>query len=278
MSRYEVLAKVEIRHEYFRSGKLAGLRLVPTGSTLHALKNLDLLFRPTPAGFTVLTDVSRQEALLSALRDDSDDVDLVFAAVADPAFTMYTAGIEGTAESSFFFSNRTERSPVDGVVPLHDGEHASADDMPQPGDRLPALTGSVSRPDFVVSLGLDTFTEPLTATGYSVSFAARHTWWKYLLLGTAPGEKFDVVDADEQMGFTFAGKERLGDDSSAVTFVSDQPIPLRERYSIAPLLRTGEPPNQRVLIRHLPVAGTDCIASTSMGDDAVLVSEMYVNY
>jgi len=283
MSNFRPLLDVEFRHDYSLSGRIAGLRVVPLPSTRRTLGNLELIFRQSQTGILILLDESRQVALASAIAD-GDDVELQFAVTVEPDFGVYTEGCSG-ADSAFYFTNTVERALTDGAIPLHDGDvAATVDRLPASDDRIKDLFrgASAARPDIVICLriGADEHANSgsIEARTYRVSFAGRLTRWKYFLLGTAKSTAYEVVGPNEKMRFSLAGEERLADETTAITFLSDLAIPLRERYSTAPLLRIGEPPDQQVLIKHLPVAGTDCIACASLGKDAVLVSEMYVNY
>lgn len=52
---YRTLLRVAMRHAYFTDGRLGQLKACPTPATAERLRRAGLLFRPQPAGFSVLT-------------------------------------------------------------------------------------------------------------------------------------------------------------------------------------------------------------------------------
>ncbi len=283
MSRYAPLFHLAVSHEFFEAGRIRGLTLAPTKTSAHAIANLGLLYRADRPGGSVFYDRDRPDGIRLACADPEQALVLEFAGFSgDPDFGFYTDRSPGTLSSIFVFRNG--RSPDGLTERLHETEHASAADVSDFDER--AYRREHRRavpPDFLVRIRIGGESTPLeelvtAPRRYSIAFAAASSFWKYYLIGAHPAEAYRIGGAPGIAEFSERPAESLADATPVRTFVSDRAIALRERYAAVPQLRAGDLSEDRLLIRHLPVAAADCRTSAAADNNGAFVSELYVNF
>jgi len=108
-------------------------------------------------------------------------------------------------------------------------------------------------------------------------FAARAAVWKYWLIGDWHDSELKVVDPDNQVAFLQAQDATLPDGRAALTIRSAAPIAILRRSPFRFQLRGRAGSSERLLVKRLPVAGTEQLTREPRALGGSLVSEIYVH-
>jgi hypothetical protein len=266
------------------------LEFVPTNKTVRLLQNSGLLVRKSARGLMIAYDRSSQESLQLHLTHDVEGLDMVFKVYArDPQFKSYTEPFFEQQSGMLYFTNQSSPAADDGVVRLHKArtvsnkdivsmESAQLVDMLDRRDRL-------IPPVFVIRIQADEkfnhlFDEKLSAKTprFQVKFAARQTYWKYFLQSDKASDDVFVFDPDGRIEFESSSPDRLADGRSVSTYRSKQRIPLNERFDFRFQLKQRRNGVEKVLFRQLPYARVNQTGKEVVAEQAIAVSEIYINY
>jgi hypothetical protein len=197
-------------------------RLFPTEDTITLLAKLFLLFKQTEDGFTLLFN----SLIYGRKREKQEVVEsgavLHFYLVnTDSYFMQYTDQLDRfqPGKSLLHFTNQF----ADHL--LHPEPFAS-DALITGEQLLPEQLFFSTRPFAVVSLHLAALTLP----AYTIQFAARATYWRYILAATylQQLEKPLVIGKQDKIPFQGPQYITLPDNTKAICFVSNDKIPFSE--------------------------------------------------
>jgi hypothetical protein len=263
---YREWFRLELEHAYYGGRGFTDWRAVPTRATRLLMAGNGLLARQT-AGVLVV--------LAPAARDVVADTRLAFSIVpGSPHFGGVTVPAVAAGQVLVADSLQAVAEPS-GAWRLHRGASIDA------GALQPA--GAMDGPGPVASLLVriaphaDGSAPDAGPRRYLVRLEAASTYWKYYLQGALAGRALAVVDVDQEVEFHRADGEQLGGSPAAV-FLSDRPIALRERSPRRFQLCEQAAFGAKVLMKRLPVAGAAGRTRALVGDQAVLVSEIFLNF
>ena len=274
---YKVLLNVSFSHTYFLSNVFAGMAFTPSSSTQLLFLNNGLLFKGYSGGFRILFDTNfngnerSREDLISEILDCKFNASLI-----DRSFYNYTE-IESDDISKkilHFYNAATDEAKLRDSV--HSSDFVSENDL-KPFNEFP-------EPYFVKPFAvLDLRIAPGLPENYTISFKAKETIWRYVLMsedllslnnpaildstGTEPFEGPELLKFSGTSGLAFKSKQ-------AISFAdrSAQNFQLVENYDAD----TGR---YKVVMRALPKANPEII--TLIKSDNTLennnYSEIFIN-
>lgn len=292
MSGFAPLLTVEVGHSFFAGGRCRVVDLSLVGHSRDLAQRAGLVARSAPGRLEVLHDRSdgSRLALFSSDPEESFRLD-VRVTTRDPGFWSYSEGAPAPGTVLAFDSRSASVDPGDGTIRLSKGEVASADDgVPLGSARRAGLLDGwtpVTPPVALLRLRLaneeGAFLDP-PAPGrgwrYRLDFAARATYWRYLLLGRLAGGGSAITDPDGTTQFEFVGEEILPGNRKASSFRSTTRLPLEEFSSRRFQLRaTGGNGNGNgpILVRRLPAASASASRRETIAGETAVVSDILVN-
>ena len=285
MGTYQPLFTVAVEHKYFADGLWRGLEFSPAPGTLKLVRGADLLVKRMKNGVGVFYDRDRAAALRLFAEAGEGLLRFDFKVSApDRKFSNYTApALEGDGSVLRFDSRGKARDGVTGKVWLSREGFASGQDFCGVDELVSEgiLDAREQRmpPDFVASIFMDAAaTGDIEPADYGIRFNARHSIWKYHLLGNMNRSNPYIVDMDSQVEFEFCGEVMLPDSRQAKVFRSTKLLPLMERSTYRFQLREPGPGNGRVLIKRLPVASESRLGVEVVDGRREIVMESFVNY
>jgi hypothetical protein len=290
MSDYQTLFDIRVEHDYFVDGICPCLDFVPTHETLRVMRNTGVLMRRSTQGLWLAYDRVSQDALQLQIAADAEGLDLVFRVYAtDPQFRSYTEPFADRVRGLLYFTNRGLSAVRGKPVKLHSGKTVSDQDLTDMESEQ--LSGIVDRKDRsmppvgIIRIHADKRNNPLfdkrnkpRAPSYHLLFTSRQTYWKYYLQGDRSGEDIYVVDAEGRIEFEATGPDRLANGRSVSTYRSKQRIPLQQRFDFRFQLKQRKHGVEKVLYRQLPFARVDQTGKEVVAQQAIAVSEIYINY
>ena len=291
MTRYAPLLELEVGHTFFSGGLCRVMDITPDSPSRALLQRAGLVLRGGAGRMQVLYDAEALETLELFSSDLADPFHLDFRLRArDPGFWSYTQGAPTPGTILAFDSRSATHDPQDGTLRLSKEEVVSGQDrVPLAADLVTGLLGAreqVTPPVALLRVHLSNeaggfFVPPAGGVWrYRVRFAARETYWRYLLLGRLAESGAVVTDPDGVAQFEFVGEETLPGDRRASSFRSTTRLPLEEFSSRRFQLRRNGgkgAANGPILIKRLPVATASASRRETIAGERVLVSDILVN-
>jgi hypothetical protein len=227
--KYEILTTVTFRHTYFNNNSYAGFTIVPDASTLHHLRRLSILFKPTPNGCNLLFEVdsnhprTREEVLKEAVTFGFSIHNN------DPDFVNYTEGLPGNIEKAvlFFRNNTAETAVISDNGLLHENPFFSVKDILQ--NKSPDKNNIhdkefFSKPFAWMEIRLHKGLEK----SLQVNFKGKETLWRYIINSEHLQELAEpaVIHKDTKEAFKGPVWIVLPDGKKRMAFESNKLIPL----------------------------------------------------
>lgn len=292
MGTYRPLFSIKVGHSYFSNGEWRGLDFAPTPDTAKTMKSADLLTRPMNGGITVFYNEDRIDALRLLAAEANRSLPFCFKVNStDRTFANYTAPFAPGRDALLFFDNRAGIINPNGECRLSKDQCVSDQDLRDMDDLIASgiLSESDRRipPDFVVEVIVkpeqkddDRGTASWRTQNCYFNFAARSSFWRYLLLDNLCGIDTTIVDPDpnSSVKFMHCGTETLAGDRTARAFRSDREIPLQEMPTCRFQLKAKENDVTRVLIKRLPAASKDKLGMIDIDGKKEIVFENYINF
>lgn len=301
MSTYVPLLHICARHAFFGEQAVSRFRFEAGAATAAMLGRLDILTLPSAEGLTLVCP----EDTVAALRAGAEPaLELEFQAWSIGAsFSLVTAPPAPAPDARLLFHSAGAVREETGNWRLHAAPRADASAWSRAviPNRAAALAEAGPRPAgpaFHLVLAAPAIAAALAdraAPRFLVRFGARQTRWKYYLLADGlHGDHAEddpdaphtaIVDLDGELSFTPRGYTELPGQRAALTFISEQPIEMRQHPSQRLQLCQRDGPGQpvkRILIKRLPNASVAAVGrevaagSNDTGGEAMLVSEIYI--
>ena len=290
MSDYQTLFDIQIAHDYFVGELCACLEYIPTDTTVRIMRNTGLVMRKSNHGFWVAFDRDYRDAMQLQLAETGEGLDLVFKVyTTDPQFRTYTEPFSESTQGVLYFTNRIMPSSANHKARLHAGKVVSTEDFLEV--EAEELQGVLDRKDrlippvSVIRIHADQRSNPLfdkknnaKSPSFTVQFTARRTYWKYFLQGNKADVDAFIFDPDGRVEFDATGPDRLADGSSVLTYRSKQSIPMNERFDFRFQLKQRKNGIDKVLYKQLPFARAGQTGKEVVAQQAIAVSEIYINY
>lgn len=222
-TRYSELVAIVFTHSYFNDGKLKGFRVLPSEVTKNYIQQYDLLLRTAEDGFSVYynallygSDRTRDQLL-------TGEASLSFFLFTnDMSFFQYTDGLQAfvPGRNLFDFSNSYTNEL------LHSGEVADTADLITDNSVMAEFAFYPAKPLARLTIQL----KPDTLPSYTIQFAARKTYWRYILSSGYLQQLDKPAVIGKQEKIVFKGPEAivLPDKRKAVCFVSEEQIAFSE--------------------------------------------------
>jgi len=249
---FDILTQVQFNHSYFSGSVFNGFDVNVFDSTKRTLNNMSLMYKPFKGGFYILYD--KNFANKPRSREDVLTEKLMFEftlELKDPFFYNYTdslpAGIEG---SIYHFHNSLNVSP--GVPnPLHEAQFVSEKDLVNLSDNRHHF---LKKPFAKVNI----LVHPQLETQYYIGFAARQTYWRYILMNDYLHHLSNpaIINETDDNVFSPQFDVQLPDAKKAYGFVSADKLTLSQNpsatYRLVENFQKGEASHKEV-IRALPI-------------------------
>jgi hypothetical protein len=284
-SAYQLVLKISIEHLFFGDGVARGIRIVPTVACSALLDRAGLLSRPFEGGIALYGDLAARERLAEHVKEAGGMQKMGFLVYSgDPHFAEYTLPPPRPGEL-LFFDTRCAGTDAGGRRQLHRQEHVDGRAMlaldhkrvlrllgKQQLGRAPLMAVALAVTGALLAL-------PPEAPGrhFHARFDAGASHWKYLLFGVLGEKAGEIADAGGQVRFERLGKLEVEPRREAAVFLSDRPIPLRERQVQRFALHEKAPNSEKVLIKRMPNASLGKRFPHQQDGGEVLVSEIFIN-
>lgn len=279
------LVRLEARCEYFENGACRDLQFVLSPSSIGLARSRNLLVRCMHDSITIYATAGGEPTRAVGSEETLTLTTKVFAG--DTDFANY-ADLDGRSMDRVFRfdSSRAMKGNEGSGYRLHEAPWAGTTDlMPVTAPELDGVLDARERlapPLAVVTLHVNPreVADAARVPSYYFAFRARRTVWKYYVLGATQKEAaLSIRDPDGTVEFVAGtgSPERLGNDRSAVTLLSNSPIALRERPNQRFQLRSNTPDGGKVLVRRLAVPSPRQLAKEIVNGREVAVSEIYIN-
>jgi hypothetical protein len=280
---------VTVEHQFFGLKACVPFDFVPTSATTVSLAQCGLLVRSSPNGITVFCEDEAQADLRRATNVDDKSLMLEFKVFPrDRDFAKYTDPVTAAPSAVLYFDSWRAVKDPDGRQRLHPDECASEkffEDWNSPLIRTAVATrDAIFKPSFLVNISVN---DPLDETGlqpaiftpasYYIRFAARKTFWKYYFFGDLGNKNLYIADLNGNVEFKCLGTTEVANSKVALTFVSGTTIPMQDTPEQRFQLRENGAMGEKVVIKRLPNASVGQINKEIIEENAVLVSEMYIN-
>lgn len=274
-SVFQILTMVRFCHSYFSSGDFAHLGVQPLEATQKLMQNLGMVCKIRNTGFVILFDTTPDGRLLSKADMLADEVELQFKLTLNDAHFYNYTQLEASdiSHNVFQFSN-TDASVNDGIYYLHKETAVSQADM--------VSAGQLGVPFFQKPFGLIRLVlRPDLKEEYHIQFESKKTYWRYIL-ASEHLQKLNapfIINGDSKEVFSGPVSIQLPDRTSAIAFVSKEPLSLRDRNTkVYQLVENYNPAAERhkTVIRSLPAPDSNLLSSLGSSDDPHTFSEIFI--
>jgi hypothetical protein len=252
---FETLVNVSFSHSYFSDRLFGGFTVEPSQLTLKELLNNGLLFKPYNGGFRILFDSNFAGSLRDREKALNSAIDCQFILkLNDTEFYSYTE-LEGEdiSKSMYYFSNVSADNELSGS--LHIDEYVSPKDLrPLESFEEKYFVRPFARLDLRLSSGLE--------AAYSITFKAKETYWRYILINEAFQSLNSPAIIDSKGSLYFEGPEKLPvQGKEVIAFKSKAPISFKFDQEVFQLVDNYEPESGRYksVMRALPSANHNYI-------------------
>jgi len=290
MSDYQTLFELQVDHDYFVRGDCPCLEFVPSDETQRILRHTGLLLKNSDRGLWVAYDREQRDALQLQLRESGEGLDLWFKVYAtDAQFRSYTEPFGESMQRVLYFTNRSMPAGATRKARLHTGKVVSDEDfVDMDAAEIAGVLDSRDRlapPVCLVRIQAGHKRNPLfdkkdqaKTPCFTIHFTSRRTYWKYLLQGDRADAGVFVFDPEGRIEFDATGPDRLADGTPVLTYRSKRSIPLSESFDFKFQLKQKKNGVDKVLYRQLPFARVGQAGKEVVAQQAVAVSEIYINY
>lgn len=282
--RYRLLAQVDIQHTYFQDGRARALHFSADRPTQTLLQRFAILPRSDEHSLSLLIAEAQLDGLWSERHDERRDetpamqprqLGFWFGS-RDPQAAYYTDFAAQGLPCTFSVDDNATAADgsvreltATGSTPLTARPSAAAGIAVLYGKLLLPL--NPSRSDDAAAW------RNTLGCCYRASLPARHTVWKYLLLGDWHEHRLRLVDPQNQTQFSTASSEALPDGRQAWVIRSLSAIRLQERPMQRFQLRDAASTPEKILIQKLPAAAPRNLHREVSESGATVVSEIFVN-
>jgi hypothetical protein len=225
---FDTLVEVQFKHSYFSDTVFNGFNINVSNNTLTTLNKMGLLFKAFTGGFYILYD--KNFGNTPRTRDNVLNENITFEftlTLKDPNFYTYTANLpDQISDSMYYFHNSLAAvAGAPNANTLHADEFVSEKDVHKLWYfKEKFFTKPFAKLDLTVNPGL----EPQ----YYISFMARATYWRYILMSdylqnlNSPA----IIASDNTNVFGTPLEINLPDDRTVCGFVSADKLTLSQRY------------------------------------------------
>jgi hypothetical protein len=261
-SRFRMLMRVEVRHDFFADGYARNLAFRAHAGTAAFLERFGAIIRRDDVALAIGVDDGRMEGMWSERLDDDEPRLLRFDLhCGDPVHGYYTAPV-------------TASSPEDE----DDGAVVAALDLAaaEPGRVNPPLA-TLALP--LVPDGVDSLDawSSMADMRYRLRLRSPRTVWKYVLTGDWQDRKLSIVDARGDVEFTAVKRELLPDGQAVLVARSTSAIELQERPPQRFQLHDVSTSPERTLISRLPGAAPQRLWRETVEGEPTVVSEIFIH-
>jgi hypothetical protein len=274
---FETLVSVSFNHSYFSNQKFGGLTLEPSELTSRVLQNHGLMIKQFEGGFHILFD----KHFAGGTRDKAavlkEDILCQFALrLNDKGFYNYTEPVEGDINTSIFYFHNTFKNSPNLKKSLHSDKYAGSQDLvPLESFEEKYFVKPFAKLDLQLSEGLE--------ETYSITFKAKETYWRYILVSDALKSLNSPAIIDSVSSESFDGPETLpvrGKDTLA--FRSKKPISFNQvAKNVFQLVDNydAESGRYKVVMRALPSADPNNITliESNTNNRTLNYSEIFIH-
>lgn len=262
VSRFRMLMRVEVRHDFFADGYARNLAVKAHAGTAAFLERFSAIIRHDDASLVIGVDKGRMEGMWSERLEDNEPRLLRFDLhCGDPVHGYYTAPVTASSPEN------EDDGTVAATIEL------AAD---EPGRVNPPLA-TLALP--LVPKGVESLEAWSSSAGtrYRLRLRSPRTVWKYVLTGDWQDLKLSIVDARGDVVFTAVKRELLPDGQAVLVARSTSAIELQERPPQRFQLHDVSTLPERTLISRLPGAAPQRLWREMVEGEPTIVSEIFVH-
>lgn len=252
------------------------------------MHNCGLLFRPTDSGIQILYEQEKENLLRSFYEKEKEALDLVFKVYSNDEYYFNFSHPFGEVEPGHLLYFDNHQAADDGRL-CRDSSVSAQDMYEMDSVEFKGVIDNRDKllpPLFVLRIsseveGGNPIQEWLNPGiyEYRIHFEAKEVYWKYYLFGRFADEKAYIHDPDGQVEFEPLGKVIFSGQKDSYAFRSRQRIPQNERYAynFQLMQRSVGSDRDKLIMNRLPVAGIRHFGKETIGEQSVVVSEIYIN-
>lgn len=286
---YQPLFEIFFQHQYFADAACKFLSITPSDACREMMRKAGLLVRPSVSGVTVFCQFDHMDRLRDHVADADNALKLGFKICStDPHFPEYTLPPIRAAQL-LFFDSRHASIDAAGRQMLHSSDFVSEQSfLSFDADEVASvLAGPCSprRPSLIVQMVLTNDADGLCSNSldpalrrFGVHFAASQSRWKYYLFGPLAEKQVSICDLDGIVTFENSGRVAFPNQRSAIVFQSDSEISMCEIPGQRFQLKENASFGDRILIKRMPNARVGLRYRDVVDGQAILISEIFINY
>ncbi len=284
ISGFDILFSIKVHHAYFKDELCRGLTFTPSTPTARLMQKTGLLMKKQESGFSVFYENDRLEAMKMYLDDPIDPFRFIFSGRSeDPLFFNYTQPGREQDDIMFFSSppaGGSNRPPV--AADMQNLQQTDSDPAPPGAAGILSEMPAGRPPHFIIAIHPDTnknllFSEQGLPLGsrFQLTFSARSTFWKYIVLGKKASAPLTIIDKNGVVTFTKTNVPMSLSNRSACAFISDRAL----CFCDIPTCRfeLKDTSSHASLVKKLPAASPDIIFKTDLSDSSAWLSEIFIN-
>lgn len=201
--RFETLVSVSFMHTYFSNQLFGGFTLEPSEQTSRGMLNHGLMVKPFNGGFHILFDVNFAGGVRERSDVLKDDVLCEFVLrLTDKGFYNYTEPVEGDITSGIYYFHNTFKNSTNLKNSLHSDKYVTSKDLlPLDSFEEKYFVKPFAKLDLRLSDGLE--------ASYSLTFKAKETYWRYILVSDDLKSLNSPAVLDSVSAESFDGPETL---------------------------------------------------------------------
>ncbi len=272
---FETLVSVSFYHSYFSNQAFGGFIIEPSKSTSHELLNNGLLLKKYSGGFHILYDSnfagsarSREDVLKTPLTCQ------FILRLGDKGFYNYTEPVEGDINRSIYYFHNTFGNGPGLKRSLHSDKYVTVKDLfPLDSFGEKFFVKPFAKLDLTLSEDLETI--------YSITFKAKETYWRYILVSDDLRSLNSPAIIDSENLEFFEGPEKLPvKGKEMIAFRSKSPISFsQDAKNIFQLVDNYDAGSGRfkVVMRALPSADPNNVTLIESNTRNLNYSEIFIH-
>ncbi len=284
MPKYDLLFTVCIHHTFYFDELFRDLHIILSAGTAGIMEKTGLLFKQDKNCINVYYDQENLEAIKMCINDTFEPLSFIFKAFSkDSSFLNYTEVDIFKENKILFFSNINAESIVASITKTGIVSGSDYSDINSP-DISAALSwyDQNIKPHFIIAVyPVPDRNQIFNKQGdpvknqYNIKFSTRKTFWKYIVIGKKTKEDLIISDKENRIIFSETDSPDLPSENKIKSFISNQPIAMKERSNCHFELKTEK--SNTVIIKKLPSPSTDIIFKVEDSGTSPFLSEIFIN-
>lgn len=239
---YKKIVTLIINHQYYRDSRCNNFAIEPDTLTEKFMKNNSVVVRYIDNSWMLLTDIDK-DSLWMPIEFENDTIELKFTLMSSDKKYYESIEQKSRVDGINCICNKKETSVIDGIS-------CAVKECTQ-WHKKKIIKGSMY---WIICLNFNKKKFLTKNHQYQISFNVKKVYWKYIVFNTNIQDNIEIIDVDSRIRFIKDKNEEYPNGKSALTFISDQKMPLSENdeHNFRLVVKRGK--IEKNLIKRLPVA------------------------